>query len=191
MKATDKAYIAGLVDGEGCITIYKRKNGHFPKAGKPWYYQPVVTIGNTDKRMLDFVVDRCKGWITKPKPQRSHWKQSYCWFISGEAMRSFLRDIIPYLVIKRKQVEIILSFPNYIDRGWGGKTSVGRSQQELEKQTNLWTEMRRLNSQGRPGAWPKMRMEIYKKGHTHYIRNFAVSGAHNEYLLWMSIYYPR
>lgn len=146
MKKTDKAYIAGLIDGEGCICIAKRKNGHFPKAGKPWYYQPIVTISNTDKRMLDFVVNRYKGWITKPKPQKSHRKQIYSWFISGELMRSFLRDILPYLVIKRRQAEITLSFPNYQDRGWGGKFSIGRSQQEFKKQEILWSKMKKLNN---------------------------------------------
>ncbi len=51
-KEIEKAYIAGVVDGEGCITIAKRKNGHYKEGkGKPWYYQPTVVVSNSDKRI--------------------------------------------------------------------------------------------------------------------------------------------
>ena len=148
IKETEKAYIAGLVDGEGCITIAKRKNGQYKKGkGKPWYYQATVVVSNTDKRIVDFVTSRYGGWITKPKLQENR-KQVYNWFVSAEERKRFLQDILQYLVIKKRQAEIILSFPNYVDRGWGGKVSVGRSQEEFEKQRDFWFEIKKLNSRG-------------------------------------------
>jgi len=144
IKLTDKAYIAGLVDGEGCITIAKRKNGN--KRGKPWYYQPTIAIGNTDRRLLDFLIPLYGGWITKPKSKENN-KQAYVWFISGKDRKIFLKDIIPYLKAKREQAEILLRFPNYTHRGFRwGRVVIGRTQKEIKKQDDLWGEIKKLNS---------------------------------------------
>ena len=144
MKNTHRAYIAGLVDGEGCITIAKRKNGHHKEGkGRSWYYSPIVTIANTDKRMVDFVVNCYKGWITKPKPQKSHYKQLYAWFIGGDRMKEFLKDILPYLIVKRKQAEIVLAFPCY--KFGLSKRKTSRTKEEIEEQDSLWKRIKELN----------------------------------------------
>jgi len=144
-KQTEKAYIAGIIDGEGCVTIAKRntkrKNGIF------CFYQCLVIIVNTDKKMLDFIANLYGGWINTNHRLKGNQKISYKWVCAGDNMRKLLKDTLPYLRIKKKQAKVILQFPLYEHTGWGWKG--GRSKAEKTKQDNLWIRMRKLNHQGK------------------------------------------
>jgi len=139
MKDTNKAYTAGLVDGEGCITITRRKKRNLVYPNNNWYYEPQVIVANTDKRMMDFLVDLYGGWVAIPKKTRDYYKQDYHWKITGDNMRRLLRDVLSYLVLKKKQAEIVLSFPNY------NKTGKPRTTKERQQQEHLWLEIKELN----------------------------------------------
>ena len=58
MKETDAAYLAGLFDGEGCVSYkqYMRKRPHNPKAYPTW--QIKLEIAMTDKSILKCVHKR-------------------------------------------------------------------------------------------------------------------------------------
>jgi len=141
MKYTDRAYLAGLVDGEGCITICRRKKAR--GQNKNWYYEPQVDVANTDKRIIDCLVDLCGGWVATPKKNKDHHKQGYYWKITGDNMRQFLRDILPYLRGKKEQARTVLQFPTYEHKGCNGRT-----QKEMKKQEDLWARIKQLNKKG-------------------------------------------
>jgi len=144
MEDTIRAYIAGLIDGEGCITITRRKVKRLKTDN--WFYEPQVIVSNTDKRLSDFLLDLCGGWVaTVTKTQKECHKPSYHWKITGDNMRRLLKDIIPYLRIKKEQARIVLQFPSY--KGNGHKA---RTQEELKGQEDLWLRMKQLNKRGSP-----------------------------------------
>lgn len=147
MNEKEKAYIAGLIDGEGCITIAKHKSGQ-PK-GKMWYYQPIITLANTDKTMINYITERYECNIVKQQRRKENYKQMYWISFTGDRLKIFLNDILPYLVCKRTQARIVLNFPNYAHRGWGwGRTAIGRTEEEINKQNSLFLKIRKLNSRG-------------------------------------------
>jgi len=146
MKETEKAYIAGLVDGEGCISICRRKKKQ--RNNSNWYYEPQVAVTNTDRRLLDFLIDLYGGWIAIVKGKKDNHKTGYHWKITGDNMRTLLKDILPYLKSKEKQAKILLQFPKYGHRGWGGAYSKGRTEEELKRQKRYWGRMRTLNHKG-------------------------------------------
>jgi len=137
IKNIVKAYIAGLVDGEGCIAITRRKIKRL--STNNWYYEPQVIVANTDKRMVDFLAGLYQGWIATPKKLKYYYKQGYHWKITGDNMRQLLRDVLPHLVIKKKQAELILSFPAY------NETGKPRTTIEKQQQRSLWLKMKGLN----------------------------------------------
>lgn len=99
-------YVAGLFDGEGCIVIYDRGYG-----GRP---QLRATITNTHEGVIDWLRERvARGTvITKhyTKPEQAHFKDSYTWQVYGQNAVFFLRQILPYLVVKRaRALEAIAS----------------------------------------------------------------------------------
>ena len=97
IKNVIKAYIAGLIDGEGCVSICRRK--HRQRKSNNWYYEPQVVVANTDKRMMDFLVGLYGGWIATIKGKqvrvRINCKQGYHWKITGDGMRQLLKDVFP------------------------------------------------------------------------------------------------
>lgn len=48
LSATDAAYIAGLIDGEGSITLTRKHRNE--------NRQPAITISNTERILLEFVL---------------------------------------------------------------------------------------------------------------------------------------
>ena len=99
---TDKSYIAGLVDGEGCIKIQYRKINR--------QYLLAVTICNTNYLCLDFVKKLFKGQIQTSAPKNLRWKIRYTYQVTGRDAAILLEEIAPYLIIKRPQYEVARRF---------------------------------------------------------------------------------
>ena len=104
LTETEKAYLAGLFDGEGCIGFYEEtgKDKHFV----------MVTISNTDFRIMKWLDEHISfGSINaKHKMPKPNWKQGWTWQIrSREEVQEFLTTIQPYLLIKKEQAALLLS----------------------------------------------------------------------------------
>lgn len=102
MSQTDTAYIAGLVDGEGTVTLSRRhrsENRHV-----------VISISNTDRPLLEYVLNSVgAGKITNKRTSQSHHTPSYTYTISNRQALAFLNQIFPYLkTYKAKRSDIIL-----------------------------------------------------------------------------------
>jgi len=106
---TLKAWAAGIVDGEGTLTI--KSSGRDRK-----YLQMLVAIGNTDGRMIDTVHRNWGGYIhgktaeylTTSKAVAS--RPAYIvWFSDYDEIKSLLIDILPYLKTKQDHALVLLA----------------------------------------------------------------------------------
>jgi len=102
MSQTDAAYIAGLVDGEGTVTLSRRhrsENRHV-----------VISISNTDRPLLEYVLNSVgAGKITNKRTSQTHHTPSYTYTISNRQALALLSQILPYLkTYKAKRSDIIL-----------------------------------------------------------------------------------
>jgi len=102
MKKTDLAYIAGIFDGEGCITFQKSKS----------HPQSVfVELTNTNewivRQFYFWFGGSFRNWQSQP-----HWKVTWRWVAQGEGGVKFLELILPYLKLKRPQAELAIQFQN-------------------------------------------------------------------------------
>ena len=102
MDQTDTAYIAGLIDGEGTVTLSRRHRNE--------NRQLVVSISNTDRPLLEYVLNTVgAGKITGKRTSQSHHTPSYTYSISNRQALELLNQIISYLkTYKAKRSEIIL-----------------------------------------------------------------------------------
>jgi len=107
-KPTDIAYLAGIIDGEGSIYI-----GNFscnPKTKLP-YYQTNIQVSNTDKALIDWLKNTFGGLVNtrtrKQIPANSR-KQVFMWTVTGERLTHLCEEILPYLICKKRQAEIML-----------------------------------------------------------------------------------
>ena len=133
------AYIAGIIDGEGCVTITRRKIRRLKTNN--WYYEPQVVTSNTNKELLYFCVKHYGGWIAKLRKCKRKHSVAYQWKVTGDKMRCLLNSINPYLIVKRKQANLVLLFPNYKGNGQKARTDIEKQEQE-----NLWLAIKKLNS---------------------------------------------
>ena len=107
ISESDRAYIAGLFDGEGSVSFTFKKAA---KNGKR-YGKIYARISNTNKAVLDWVkVTSGLGYVVgKGVAQREGHKPCYDFVVAYEQARKFLVLIRPYLRIKGITVDEKLS----------------------------------------------------------------------------------
>jgi hypothetical protein len=103
---TNAAYIAGIIDGEGTVTLSRRH--------KSENRQLVISISNTERPLLEYVLDSVgAGKITGKRTYQPHHTPSYTYAISNRQALALLNQIFPYLKTYRaKRADLILR--NYI-----------------------------------------------------------------------------
>ena len=98
----DAAYIAGLIDGEGTVTLTrKHKNEN---------RQLCVSISSTEMELLEFVLSATGvGKITNKKASKSHHSRSYAYAVYNRQALALLEQTLPYLrSYKRDRAALIL-----------------------------------------------------------------------------------
>lgn len=94
----DKAYIAGLIDGEGSIAVYKNGRSH----------RLQIAVKMCDLPGVEFLTARydCTQsfYISKLN------KIVHKFFIGNGPAYRFLKDIRPYLQVKAKQADVAIKF---------------------------------------------------------------------------------
>lgn len=99
------AYLAGLVDGEGCIYVGK----HFNHPQKKTRYRLRLQVTNTNKIIPEIFQQEFGGWIYQHNPKDKTWKVRYDWVISDKKAENVLKILLPYLLIKKQQVKLALT----------------------------------------------------------------------------------
>lgn len=104
LTETEKAYIAGIIDGEGAIFITKQSQRQF---------SPRIKIANTNKNIIDFLHEKIPKSSKVFLRKRNNSKHKPVWEFSIRSFKvieELLKQVSPYLIIKTKQAELILKF---------------------------------------------------------------------------------
>lgn len=102
-------YIAGLFDGEGSLSFSVSKTKH---GGNTAY--PVVRIANCNRLVLELIQRQFGGTLQCFKPRYLRGPLNYALQVGKAQAKRFLETILPFLVIKRSLVWIVLCF---LERG--------------------------------------------------------------------------
>ncbi len=103
-------YVAGLFDGEGCISSSRQfiqgKYEKYPRV------RIQIQIANCHKGIMDLLIKWFGGGCTDKMGRKDYkGKRCYAWRINGKVnMTKFLNDIKDHSIIKRKQIELALEF---------------------------------------------------------------------------------
>ena len=90
LSATEAAYVAGIVDGEGTITLTRTHRGE----GR----RPVVSISSTELSLLRYIRSIVgAGRITGKVTTRNHHSPSFAYVISSRQALALLAQISGYL----------------------------------------------------------------------------------------------
>lgn len=108
MILSEKQYVAGLLDADGCIRLARQK----VKNKNRYDYSPRVYITNKSKRLMDYVKETFGGnySLNKDNKNGDDW---YLWYMSSRShIVPFLNEILPYLYIKKEQAIKLLEYCN-------------------------------------------------------------------------------
>lgn len=101
MTEVDRAYIAGLFDGEGSVSFVFKKAKNGKRYGKLY-----ARISNTDRKVLEWIKETLGfGFIVSTKMPKPNCKPCYDFVVAYEKARKFLAIVQPYLKIKAGSVD--------------------------------------------------------------------------------------
>jgi len=118
MNDTDVAYIAGLFDGEGCVSYkqYMRKRPHNKKSYPTWQIR--LEIAMTDKSILIWVNEMLGvGTVGEKRYKTKYtkgWKKQWRWRCSHRDAFKVCCLLFPYAHVKLSEIQKIIQ--HYSDR---------------------------------------------------------------------------
>jgi len=145
------AYLAGLIDGDGCIVISKSytygKNHPEIKYDK---YILKIEVSSSDTRLINYLVGAFGGrfGISNRKSGFSS-EPNFFWQVYAKQNKEILKKIIPFIHLKKAQAELGVRFCE-IHKGWEKKWHYalnGKRYTDKEKNilNELWLQMKKLN----------------------------------------------
>jgi hypothetical protein len=146
MLPKSNGYLAGIFDGEGCVSIatylQKCKTGYQYRTT-----QMAISIFQTDERLMKWLMFHYGGRYTLRPSQNKKWKEGWSWSPPSSGLEPFLLSIIPYLLIKRNQALIALE---YVRLG-KGKPGPNNGNEELQLKRQAFAKRcSELNKRGSP-----------------------------------------
>jgi hypothetical protein len=171
MQSEIKAYLAGLVDGEGTIGLSHRvSKPHWKTKNMDHYQVQLDVITNTNYALILAVAEilrkegfdpKFASWqpTTSPNCKLGH----RLFILRTEEKRRFLEMICPYLIAKKEQATLVLEFLS--------RRTEGRKVKTTEYERLLAARMTELNQRGRAskpvttvrpaGDTPKIQSELH------------------------------
>jgi len=146
MKKADLAYMAGIMDGEGCVRINKdSKRYQRPE------FQLTVAIASTDQ-WLPYYLQSHWGGAVYCHHEKASWKDRWQWTTSGPTAYTFLRAILPFTKLKREQIKIALKFQATKERRRvkGSEGFSHRTDDECAIEEAQYTEIKAMKSRSLP-----------------------------------------
>lgn len=105
LEREEWAYISGLIDGEGTITIFRRKGKKYEEL------TPIFSLSSIDKEIIYWLKEKLKcGTISLSKNKRENQRDTYIIRKSGFGILPILNGISPYTIIKKKNTILIKKF---------------------------------------------------------------------------------
>ena len=131
MKRVSWKYLAGLVDGEGCIDV------QVTKIGDRFYIRPRLRIGMSDsaKHLLEMCKLNFGGHLTSRELSKtnSNWQDATAWELAGYKVAcSLLRNIVNHLILKKEQARFCLWMETNIKGKHVGQECLDVCREELK-----------------------------------------------------------
>jgi len=129
MTKTERAWLAGFFDGEGCV--------HTGKSSSSKHYRLCIKIGQSFPGVLYYIKDllgygQVRSYYTKLYP--AHFLDLH----SKDEHIKFIKTILPYSIVKKEQLETALEFlQNVHDKPHGHRYLSKKQAKNREKLGNL------------------------------------------------------
>jgi hypothetical protein len=140
MKPTERAYLAGLIDGEAYVGVTRAiSNSNAKQCKRGVCYRVMIVVSMTDRSPLDYarrvsglgqVNSRKVGYLRKP---------AWVWTVWSRQAATLLKQLAPYLIVKARPARACIEFQALMRYpGRNGLTDYEwRERQRLWKRTKV------------------------------------------------------
>jgi hypothetical protein len=130
------AYTAGMIDGEGHIGLTTTKSS----------FLPTLVVTNTDERITDWLREHFGGAVYHHLRTNGIHKPRHNWRLLGRHATELLALLQPYLVLKREQAQLAISYyAGHSSYHWGNRRLPTA---EYQRRKELHEHLKRLNRRG-------------------------------------------
>lgn len=132
MNELDKAWVAGILDGEGYFGIHYsvHKNGRE-------YWKIVVSVEMTHEPTIDRLLSLTGLGFKMSRPERNNHRQTFIWKMAWRESVELLNYVYQYLFTKKESADTIIKFSE-------STSNVTR--------IDLFNDLKDLNKRGRRSA---------------------------------------
>lgn len=146
------SYLAGIIDGEGCIRIKKNTQ----RGTQQCQYHTTISVGMTDERIPQILCERFGGKVRVELMKTS--RNLYRWQLENRALAiEALKQLEPLLIVKREQALLALEFENKYCRlnTFSAKTVATKTEfdlsgyySQIQLREDFYLRMKKLNAVG-------------------------------------------
>lgn len=138
----DIAYLAGLLDGDGMITLRKQKSGD-PKYNLV-SYTAAIQVRMTCEKTTSWLKNTFGGNLYFEEKKPKGWKPTYLWHYNGRKAVALIKEIIPHLICKKEAALVVLEYYSTVGKRGDPKLS----KEVKQRRTNLIDKIRSINKRG-------------------------------------------
>lgn len=148
MQVAEAAYVAGFLDGEGCIGLWQEQ---YPKNRTGIRFNPSCSISGTELDTLLAIRTMMGNGRISGEAGRPRRKTCYRLMLAANQIRRVLPQLMPYLILKRGRAELLLEYLDIVEeRG-------RQAPWELRRVGQIVEELARLNRRGNKEVSPETR----------------------------------
>ena len=111
--SSEAAYLAGIIDGEGCFKLQRSGGGQSHA-----YISPYVVVVMNDKTTIEHLHQLWGGNFRRVKQSNPRYRDGYLWSVSSQEAVNLIAMVWPFLKAKRTQAWIVFQF-------WADRTKRG------------------------------------------------------------------
>ncbi len=143
----DLSYLAGFIDGEGCFFIGHHVNVSKCTGNRYPNYHCTLKISNNCMEVLEWILQKFGGRITKYNKNRMEGRNSYTFdiYMTGNLLTDITEMLIPYLIVKKPHAKVMLDMRKTFSRT-GSCGPVKQPPHILDHRATLRKKMTDLNS---------------------------------------------
>jgi len=154
ISPVDLAYAAGIVDGEGTVSIAeyapKWEEHNRNARRKSPQFRCYLTVSMTDIEVPLWLAETFGGSVNTYKQKNKRHKDQHRWVLQNRCAAECAAMLLPYMKTKRRQAELLANF--YMDSRFtvriGGGSSAQLTQSDIDARREYSTEVRSLNQRG-------------------------------------------
>ena len=112
MTPTERAYVAGIIDGEGWVEYRYVNRTRNTRPGKPTYRTLIIRmeVPQVDGRLIDYLMATTAEGNRDIKrfPKNPNHQDQHRWRLSHHGVYRVLKQVYKYLIVKREKAKLVI-----------------------------------------------------------------------------------